>query len=132
MWSIRNLISIHAPHTRSDRSTVREVSMPSIFQSTPLIRGATHSQLIILLLSLIFQSTPLIRGATPLDDFRTSMHNFNPRPSYEERQDKYCVIHPLMYISIHAPHTRSDAGRSFLVIGRNHISIHAPHTRSDP
>ncbi len=80
-----------------------------IFQSTPLIRGATRGELLEQAADKLFQSTPLIRGATEgvLKDIRPDV------------------------ISIHAPHTRSDVIliTSFLVTLL--ISIHAPHTRSD-
>ncbi len=79
-------ISIHAPHTRSDRegrtrrpayknfnprpsyeerqpTKKREREEFTIFQSTPLIRGATWNA-VRDCRDAIFQSTPLIRGAT--------------------------------------------------------------------
>ena len=82
----RKVISIHAPHTRSDGDATREemsfghfnprpsyeerrvlrfcCSPRILFQSTPLIRGATNSSLLVLVITRKFQSTPLIRGAT--------------------------------------------------------------------
>ena len=56
-------ISIHAPHTRSDKDGVSNKLAGLKFQSTPLIRGAT-SLLSSTLAKAVFQSTPLIRGAT--------------------------------------------------------------------
>ena len=59
--------------------------------------------------SAVFQSTPLIRGATSSQPHDTiSPLNFNPRPSYEERRHVACHIMDNGAISIHAPHTRSD------------------------
>ena len=123
-------ISIHAPHTRSDRAATtqprgihdfnprpsyeerrpgprnsltgfayfnprpsyEERRLPHVlyhvnglFQSTPLIRGATTSRSSSRSRAR-FQSTPLIRGATRKADFLISGRRyFNPRPSYEER-----------------------------------------------
>ena len=57
----------------------------NLFQSTPLMRGATHFE-VAKVTSEQFQSTPLMRGATVL-------------PAY--------VRFPAS-ISIHAPHARSD------------------------
>ena len=105
-------ISIHAPHTRSDGSTSshalpvayfnprpsyeerpsrrRSRKRQALFQSTPLIRGATLGVTVKNSDGTVFQSTPLIRGAT----FRrlsraSSPQDFNPRPSYEERLHIY-------------------------------------------
>ncbi len=101
-------ISIHAPHTRSDED-VPEQYRELAFQSTPLIRGATICAITMLFNLRIsihaphtrsdrawlasagqpaaFQSTPLIRGATVSNGVSCALRqNFNPRPSYEERQ----------------------------------------------
>ena len=84
---------------------------------------------------------------------QSSLSNFNPRSSCEERQ--YALgagtLNALPFqstllmrgatgvpvqptwgqrISIHAPHARSDADVA-LFIGHWYISIHAPHARSD-
>ena len=88
---------------------VKICSSDFIFQSTPLIRGATVRRVDARLNEFIFQSTPLIRGATR----RRSRNNaiavyFNPRPSYEERRAVYEISANARDISIHAPHTRSD------------------------
>ncbi len=56
------IISIHAPHTRSDIPWLRQVQIKPKFQSTPLIRGATA------------QTVQMVQTV-----------HFNPRPSYEER-----------------------------------------------
>ena len=57
------LISIHAPHARSDPTTVCTVSR-----------------------SFRFQSTLLMRGATSPKPRRRALSHFNPRSSCEERQ----------------------------------------------
>ena len=59
--------------------------------------------------AILFQSTPLIRGATgSADGYDPKTTDFNPRPSYEERHHG---LFPRYRhgISIHAPHTRSDS-----------------------
>ena len=92
----------------------RSLSSPQ-FQSTPLIRGATvlfHLEN----LRKLFQSTPLIRGATlRRHRCRRRARYFNPRPSYEERQDDATMTDHALLISIHAPHTRSDSLNSSLM-----------------
>ena len=60
----------------------------------------------------------------------SSGKHFNPRSSYEERRSNIERKLQRSFISIHAPHTRSDI-KSRRVCFRTHISIHAPHTRSD-
>ena len=82
------IISIHAPHARSDR--------------TMHIGGSDRSK---------FQSTLLMRGATRLPSTaRASAQNFNPRSSCEERLDIIRQRESQGTISIHAPHARSDPG----------------------
>ena len=91
------LISIHAPHARSDTRSMRRPFDASTFQSTLLMRGATRQSLVVYRGALLFQSTLLMRGATLLQvDGGT--------------KDK---------ISIHAPHARSDEkagyGQEFII-----------------
>ena len=145
------LISIHAPHARSDQSPFRPLHQATDFnprssceerryrfdaffdtaqfQSTLLMRGATAT-IYLYAHNATFQSTLLMRGAT--------------------RRHSDGILNRC--ISIHAPHARSDnsatAGdgrrphfnpRSSCEERRHHavvlieadISIHAPHARSD-
>ena len=100
-----------------------------IFQSTLLMRGATvYGDL-----STeweVFQSTLLMRGATTSAIVNLTIGDFNPRSSCEERPTQYVLFCPVclfqstllmrgatlsisptripVYISIHAPHARSD------------------------
>ena len=101
-------ISIHAPHTRGDPLTFFIIFAASLFQSTPLIRGATPPR----------RTRPARTG------------NFNPRPSYEGRPVERHHLGRAGDISIHAPHTRGDVALC-VVCGLPRISIHAPHTRGD-
>ena len=80
------LISIHAPHARSDPTTVCTVSRSFRFQSTLLMRGATKRMRATCPASS-FQSTLLMRGATrrPRAPVR-ALVDFNPRSSCEERR----------------------------------------------
>ena len=147
------MISIHAPHARSDSFSHSSRLLFSSFQSTLLMRGATASSLS-MPNTKSFQSTLLMRGAT--EDQGNSAnddYNFNPRSSCEERlwdlADYFTVTefqstllmrgatcgHDIFTIgekniSIHAPHARSDAAIN--AVNRVlDISIHAPHARSD-
>ena len=101
------LISIHAPHARSDLDRLGISSADLQFQSTLLMRGATFRKKGVCS-ELLFQSTLLMRGATG-------------------RGRQVCR---LVQISIHAPHARSDL-RCKVDDLLCSISIHAPHARSD-
>ena len=126
-----HVISIHAPHARSDTPLLVLDDLGGEFQSTLLMRGATPYTLADMAARFIFQSTLLMRGATPVGKV-----NFGTDA-----------------ISIHAPHARSDChaigsssssssfqstllmrgatplrqNEAYLIL----ISIHAPHARSD-
>ena len=78
----------------------------------------------------VFQSTLLMRGATSCEVCRAGECNFNPRSSCEERLDRQ-IRSLIEYISIHAPHARSDVIPLRDIIREMTISIHAPHARSD-
>ena len=106
-------------------------SRKRIFQSTPLIRGATRTLSTSSSPVLLFQSTPLIRGAThPRPVVRQRLVDFNPRPSYEGRPQLSPLMETSISISIHAPHTRGDCTAVEIGLSTS-ISIHAPHTRGD-
>ena len=79
-------ISIHAPHARSDLTELQQQSSSAEFQSTLLMREATVTPG----WSWIdpqFQSTLLMRGATRIMILDiTAETDFNPRSSCEERR----------------------------------------------
>ena len=81
--------------------------------------------------SLIFQSTPLIRGATSKATWERVQVNFNPRPSYEERPANACKG-SLVWPDFN-PRPSYEERPSSCHMGNypTRISIHAPHTRSD-
>ena len=101
-------ISIHAPHTRSDRGRKRHRERRKHFNP---------------------RSSYEERPFTSLRMSRTR-GNFNPRSSYEERRHSSLIQSVTVIISIHAPHTRSDQHGEDRA-RHAQISIHAPHTRSD-
>ncbi len=83
------------------------------------------------LISSLFQSTLLIRGAThdksaTSSRYQISIHAPHTRSDTTTRQQ----VAMSCAISIHAPHTRSD-GQGSNTDRSTVISIHAPHTRSD-
>ena len=85
-------ISIHAPHTRSDKPDVKHIQkIPRISIHAPHTRSD---------LFVHPEKTQIIK-------------NFNPRPSYEERHLRVERWHAGAQISIHAPHTRSDTLREY-------------------
>ena len=147
-----NDISIHAPHTRGDLTLGQTDSPAQVFQSTPLIRGATcdfadlHNPDQFQSTPLIrgatpegsggegmsrFQSTPLIRGATGRSGDQTGYETFQSTPlirgaTYSraryERYYRRFQSTPL----IRGATKRTDNGCHY-----DAISIHAPHTRGD-
>ena len=78
-------ISIHAPHTRSDDNPHPSL-IAAIFQSTPLIRGATCVAVGIFI------------------GMKISIHAPHTRSDVSVTTQDSEVVE----ISIHAPHTRSD------------------------
>ena len=105
----RTRISIHAPHTRGDRLPRRPRPSSQNFNPRPSYEGrpsatattAAHRN---------FNPRPSYEGrraGRPPWAVRT---HFNPRPSYEGRPVRGAVVVEAEPISIHAPHTRGDAG----------------------
>ena len=125
------LISIHAPHARSDQFLVLDIIKILPFQSTLLMRGATrqrqhrrHSSQ--------FQSTLLMRGATRC--YYPSCHHSNKFQStllMRGATKRHPKPGKTLCISIHAPHARSDIHYPWPDRRTMRISIHAPHARSD-
>ena len=79
-----------------------------------------------------FQSTLLIRGATPgAYRARCASLNFNPRSSYEER---HWQAHPCRIFNDdfnpRSSYEERHVNVRYLILF-HFISIHAPHTRSD-
>ena len=107
------LISIHAPHTRGDGLAVSVPYSPAKFQSTPPIRGAT-SLLQHYHFGKIFQSTPPIRGATLFgcSDYSATWY-FNPRPPYEGRLSKNCIVFVYHYFNPRPPYEGRHRGCSY-------------------
>ena len=103
------IISIHAPHARSDSTSRSEITAASAFQSTLLMRGATPCFYGLKSNRRRFQSTLLMRGATRMRRCQMARRcYFNPRSSCEERLEQ-AALQSDSHISIHAPHARSDA-----------------------
>ena len=123
-------ISIHAPHARSDVSHSHLITTITIFQSTLLMRGAT------IFYSRSLRSSPHFNPRSSCEErpsatsTATEPSNFNPRSSCEERPGRDGDARQIGYISIHAPHARSDVAERIEREKRD-ISIHAPHARSD-
>ena len=100
------------------------------FQSTLLMRGATHPKMYPVAALTLFQSTLLMRGATVLSLVDSgyqliSIHAPHARSDLLEQH-----VETVNDISIHAPHARSDCIPT-QARWESVISIHAPHARSD-
>ena len=125
-----SIISIHAPHTGSDKHRLLPISKPLYFNprspygERPAMSDAT-------LCGVKFQSTLPIRGATSwlISDGREGRISIHAPHTGSDGNVRH--IRRFAEISIHAPHTGSDHKtpdfNDFLK-----ISIHAPHTGSDP
>ena len=121
------LISIHAPHARSDFSLRPRFNQPEISIHAPHARSDLTSRktsraakhfnprssceerldcVYRLDDGLLFQSTLLMRGATRQSSCSAPDIYFNPRSSCEERLELDKVSQGII-ISIHAPHARS-------------------------
>ncbi len=79
------MISIHAPHTRGDLPSVTQLTTRLIFQSTPLIRGATAAEPTFFIFVSISIHAPHTRGDHNASCATPTRRYFNPRPSYEGR-----------------------------------------------
>ena len=147
-WSPKDMVSIHAPHARGDKSDLL-LSPLWLFQFTPLMRGATQTR-DESTTSQRFNSRPSCEGRPELAAFGVAGESFNSRPSCEGRQGK-TERRSSMGVSIHAPHARGDLlkgcqnnqqGFQFTPLMRGatssaercskvYVSIHAPHARGD-
>ena len=80
------IISIHAPHTRSDEEKPMNSNTTIKFQSTLLIRGATRCQCGGSDVHPHFNPRSSYEERPPREDQAGRRGHFNPRSSYEERQ----------------------------------------------
>ena len=123
------VISIHAPHARSDgeqkvKSKLERYFNPrSSCEERPRGKAATY-------LLCEFQSTLLMRGATWARILHVSAMIFQSTLLMRGATDRSSKGQPSDQISIHAPHARSDEQAGGMPYFRQ-ISIHAPHARSD-
>ena len=90
-----NQISIHAPHARSDMPVVAYVPQPTKFQSTLLMRGATAA------ISMDLSSSRNFNPRSSCEERRvravppaSSRRDFNPRSSCEERLCLFVTVIP--------------------------------------
>ena len=122
-------ISIHAPHARSDSSSAARASGYTDFNPRSSCEERRSGRM-----SLPEQNhfNPRSSCEERHDSDKTKYltKNFNPRSSCEERHDSDFMTYEPLYISIHAPHARSDDYNP-QESGDIQISIHAPHARSD-
>ena len=125
-------ISIHAPHARSDERMCKLFTPGLIFQSTLLMRGATCCALSRAVCRLYFNPRSSCEERRRSRRLALRFRNFNPRSSCEERPAaRKCIGIATRRISIHAPHARSDIQMLDGTGPAAQISIHAPHARSD-
>ena len=126
---VRIIISIHAPHARSDDREIADFLVGVISIHAPHARSDART-------ARACQRSIYFNPRSSCEERRwdatllaSSGTNFNPRSSCEERPDSQAVLRQI-YISIHAPHARSDP-HTGVPIQHRCISIHAPHARSD-
>ena len=114
-------ISIHAPHARGDLPQMVQcfirgyfnprpscegrldgkttLAREKLFQSTPLMRGATFGDWIRDFSVRISIHAPHARGDSSLLDTKKSIMNFNPRPSCEGRQQNVTITEQVLHIT---------------------------------
>ena len=109
------MISIHAPHTRSDPHPGALRGGDAISIHAPHTRS-DHILKDLSLYNLISIHAPHTRSDEKGDIIRYVSPDFNPRSSYEERRQGCLDGIAVLVISIHAPHTRSDNQDRFPVI----------------
>ena len=147
------MISIHAPHARSDQLGADQADLLISFQSTLLMRGATGQRIRSAAQEQISIHAPHARSDALTRRYYASPSYFNPRSSCEERlqhmqgyikyqadfnprsscEERHC--HPIHRPQMHHFNPRSSCEER-RVKSRNGmlsfcISIHAPHARSD-
>ena len=126
------LISIHAPHARSDPARLKEtLEQLTISIHAPHARSDTIARA-----CKIDRGNFNPRSSCEERQRQNRRHcrrasHFNPRSSCEERLHKLCAKFVQPTISIHAPHARSDDAGQTKLFYQYMISIHAPHARSD-
>ena len=81
-----SVISIHAPHARSDEYRQQLQSSQKAFQSTLLTRGATATESGVSYGHAISIHAPHARSDQPCSDCCRFCQHFNPRSSREERR----------------------------------------------
>ena len=80
-----SMISIHAPHARSDACQPGKDYSQVGFQSTLLMRGATADEEVKLVVPVISIHAPHARSDEPALTQKSTTLYFNPRSSCEER-----------------------------------------------
>ena len=86
-YIVRDNISIHAPHARSDDDAIDDGYRPCKFQSTLLMRGATLDNLALAVRDRISIHAPHARSDMMIIFKYQRVRDFNPRSSCEERRD---------------------------------------------
>ena len=79
----------------------------------------------------VFQSTPLIRGATRHVQAGRGQRGISIHAPHTRGDSSMRTSPWARTISIHAPHTRGDLKYLDRAGLKDDISIHAPHTRGD-
>ncbi len=124
-------ISIHAPRTGSDSTTLQKIKTPLTFQSTLPARGATTAQRANHCRFSISIHAPRTGSDTSTGKRSTISLNFNPRSPHGER--RYLRAHGgcARNFNPRSPHGERRVFRGVLCVSKK-ISIHAPRWGSDP
>ena len=123
-------ISIHAPRTGSDSTTLQKIKTPLTFQSTLPARGATTAQRANHCRFSISIHAPRTGSDTSTGKRSTISLNFNPRSPHGER--RYLRAHGgcARNFNPRSPHGERQTWFTPLTFTQS-ISIHAPRTGSD-
>ena len=103
------IISIHAPHARSDRKRCGKRILKLYFNPRSSCEERLSGRSTIWSTLVISIHAPHARSDSATSGRLSMMRYFNPRSSCEERQQNQFYGKAESPISIHAPHARSDS-----------------------
>ena len=101
------VVSIHAPHARGDFASPRPCRRTPRFNPRPSCEGRLPPANSIDK-SHVFQSTPLMRGATSDSSYGTPIELVSIHAPHARGDMRYWRVVARSQVSIHAPHARGD------------------------
>ena len=106
-YDLSSEVSIHAPHARGDLGSPRPCRRTPRFNPRPSCEGRLPPANSIDK-SHVFQSTPLMRGATSDSSYGTPIELVSIHAPHARGDMRYWRVVARSQVSIHAPHARGD------------------------